>query len=124
MRKLVPLLVSSAVAVDRGNFKTCKDSSFCERQRRFDAQEQKYKGPASKNTTSSYLSSWHLYSVVFEPVSVTSHSLEDNTLKLRLEVEGRPCLAAEHSILAADSGRVVIEECEPLHKRYQVCLST
>ena len=44
MRKLVPLLVSTAVAVDRGNFKTCKDSSFCERQRKFDAQEQKYKG--------------------------------------------------------------------------------
>ena len=28
MRKLVPLLISSSLAVDRGNFKTCKDASF------------------------------------------------------------------------------------------------
>merc|ERR1711935_304763 len=95
MRKLVPLLISSVVlGVDRGNFKTCKDSSFCERQRRFEGHETAYK--------------------------VTSHQLDGNMLKLRLEGEGRPCLAAEHTILAAETARVTIEECEPLNPRYQV----
>merc|ERR1712131_189784 len=97
MRHFIPFVLALAplvVAVDRNNFETCKDSSFCERRRKFEGEGEKYK--------------------------VTSSNLEGSILKLKLEAEGKPCLQAEHSILKGGSARIVVEECEAIHKRYQV----
>ena len=50
MRHFIPFVLALAplvVAVDRNNFKTCKDSSFCERRRKFEGEGEKYKGRSS-----------------------------------------------------------------------------
>ena len=50
MRHFIPFVLALAplvVAVDRNNFKTCKDSSFCERRRKFEGEGEKYKGMSS-----------------------------------------------------------------------------
>ena len=50
MRHFIPFVLALAplvVAVDRNNFKTCKDSSFCERRRKFEGEGEKYKGKSS-----------------------------------------------------------------------------
>ena len=88
MRNIL-LYFGLTLGVDRNNFKKCSDSSFCERRRVFNGDEnQKYK--------------------------ITSHSLQGGKiLELKLEAEGRPCLKALHSILNGGSARIVVEECEP-----------
>lgn len=51
MRHFIPFVLALAplvVAVDRNNFKTCKDSSFCDRRRKFEGEGEKYKGRSSK----------------------------------------------------------------------------
>ena len=53
-------------------------------------------------------------------MKVTNSNLDGSILKLKLEAEGKPCLQAEHSILKGGSARIVVEECEAVHKRYQV----
>ena len=50
MRHFIPFVLALAplvVAVDRNNFKTCKDSSFCDRRRKFEGEGEKYKGMSS-----------------------------------------------------------------------------
>ena len=50
MRHFIPFVLALAplvVAVDRNNFKTCKDSSFCDRRRKFEGEGEKYKGRSS-----------------------------------------------------------------------------
>jgi len=94
MRTLLVLVIEFVLSVDRGNFKTCKDSSFCERRRKFDGEGEKYR--------------------------VTENYLDQNVLTLKLEAEGKPCLKALHSILEGKSARILVEECEPLLPRYQV----
>ena len=96
MRLSAALLSSVFVgigAVDRNNFKKCSDSSFCQRRRVFNS-----------DGISAY--------------SVTKSELieNDSILQLTLEVDGRPCLKALHSILPVGA-RINIEECEPLHVR-------
>ena len=92
MRLSAALLGSVVVdAVDRNNFKKCSDSSFCQRRRVFNSDG-------------------------VSPYSVTKSELieNDSILQLTLEVDGRPCLKALHSILPVGA-RINIEECEPLH---------
>ena len=67
MRHFIPFVLALAplvVAVDRNNFKTCKDSSFCDRRRKFEGEGEKYKGRSS-NTIYFHLKFYSLLQSIY-----------------------------------------------------------
>merc|ERR1712048_131132 len=93
---LILYYLTFVCSVDRNNFKKCSDSSFCERRRVFNGNENKeYK--------------------------ISSHQLIEGgkALELTLEAEERPCLKAIHTLLSGGAARIVIEECQPYKARFQ-----
>ena len=74
MRHFIPFVLALAplvVAVDRNNFKTCKDSSFCERRRKFEGEGEKYKGRSSNTIyfILKFCTLLHLGTILNVPVS-------------------------------------------------------
>ena len=70
MRHFIPFVLALAplvVAVDRNNFKTCKDSSFCDRRRKFEGEGEKYKGRSS-NTIYFHLKFYRLLQLGTVPI--------------------------------------------------------
>ncbi|XP_017768243.1 PREDICTED: neutral alpha-glucosidase AB [Nicrophorus vespilloides] len=89
------LLVAIAASVDRNNFKTCDQSSFCRRLRKVEQDNSKY-------------------ILNLDTLQVSAHSLEadllnpDATFKFTL------------TALAGNTFRLFADEIKPLHKRYKV----
>jgi len=91
--------ISSIDSVDRNNFKTCEQSSFCRRQRKYKADVSPYEVDLNSMKT---IGKGHLQLKLIN--SVKSH------VKLQLEI-----FALEQNSL-----RVKINEIDPIRKRYEV----
>ncbi|KRT80428.1 glycoside hydrolase [Oryctes borbonicus] len=90
-------LIVSTIAVDKGNFKTCEQSSFCRRLRKIKPDNPKYF------------------------LDLDSLQLSDNSVEAELvNTDDNVKLKFSLTTLADDTFRVIIDEYKPLHARYRV----
>ncbi|KAK9709971.1 hypothetical protein QE152_g26249 [Popillia japonica] len=90
-------LTGFIIAVDKGNFKTCEQSSFCRRLRKIKPDNPKYL-------------------LDLNSLEISDHSLEAKLVNTEENVQLKFVLIT----LAGDTFRVIVDEYQPLHPRYHV----
>ncbi|KAI4469771.1 alpha-glucosidase [Holotrichia oblita] len=90
-------LTGFIIAVDKGNFKTCEQSSFCRRLRKVKPDNTKYV-------------------LDLNSLEISDHSLEAKLMNTEENVQLKFLLVT----LAGDTFRLIVDEYQPLHPRYRV----
>ncbi|KAB0792317.1 hypothetical protein PPYR_14276 [Photinus pyralis] len=94
---ILSTLIACGFAVDRNNFKTCEQSSFCRRLRATKPSDTKYE------------------------LNLSSLQISDNAIESELvDKEADVSLKFAITALADSTFRVFVDEIKPLHPRYQV----